>query len=176
MSKAYVLIANESGKEDSVISNLNRIESIKEAHGTYGAYDILTKLESKDEHAIEVDIANKIRKVQKIYSTLTLWVNEKEGFRKITKIEKEVLEKYMARAFVMIHCNRSHEQEILQELRKITEITEADSVIGPFEIICQIAAPTYQDISDIVSKKLRKITNIKSTITLNAVSNQGFTK
>ncbi len=30
MQKAYVLIANESGTEDSVISNLNKIESVKE--------------------------------------------------------------------------------------------------------------------------------------------------
>jgi DNA-binding Lrp family transcriptional regulator len=176
MPKAYVLLVNESGAEDSIISNLNKIESIKEAWGTFGPYDILTKLESDDEQKIQHDISNGVRRIQKINSTLTLLVNEKQNFRKITKIEKEVLEKYMSHAFVVIHCNRSQEVSILQELEKITEVIEADSLIGSFEIICKIAAPTYNDISNIIGKKIRKIPNIKSTITLNAVMNQGFSR
>jgi DNA-binding Lrp family transcriptional regulator len=157
MPKAYVLLVNESGAEDSIISNLNKIESIKEAWGTFGPYDILTKLESDDEQKIQHDISNGVRRIQKINSTLTLLVNEKQNFRKITKIEKEVLEKYMSHAFVVIHCNRSQEVSILQELEKITEVIEADSLIGSFEIICKIAAPTYNDISNIIGKKIRKI-------------------
>ncbi|GKS66905.1 hypothetical protein YTPLAS73_04520 [Nitrosarchaeum sp.] len=176
MSKAYVLILNESGAEDSIISNLNHIESIKEAHGTFGSYDILTKLESSDEQKIQDDISHRIRKIKKIMSTLTLLVNEKQSFKKITKSEKEVLDKYMAQAFIIIHSNRSQEPAILQELEKIPEILEADYLIGSFEIICKLAAPTYNDISDIINKKIRKIPNIKSTITLNVVGNQGFSK
>jgi len=176
MSKAYVLIVNESGSEDSVISNLSKIESVHEAHGTFGPYDILTMLESNDEQKIQNDIYNGIRKIKKINSTLTLLINEKESFRKITKNEKEILEKYMAQAFVIIHCNRSQESAILQELEKITEVVEADNLIGSFEIVCKLVAPTYNDISDIISKKIRSISNIKSTITLNVVGNQGFSK
>lgn len=103
-------------------------------------------------------------------------VNEKESFRKTTKSKKEVLEKYMSQAFVIIYCNRSQESVILQELEKITEVIEADNLIGYFEIICKLVAPTYNDISDIISKNIRKITNIKSTITLNVVGNQSFSK
>ena len=61
MEKAYVLIVNESGTEDSVISNLNHIPSITNAFGTFGTYDILTKLESPDEQTIRHDISNGIR-------------------------------------------------------------------------------------------------------------------
>ncbi len=56
MAKAYVLIVNESGTEDSVISNLNHIPSVTTAFGTFGAYDILTKLVSPDEEDIHHDI------------------------------------------------------------------------------------------------------------------------
>ena len=48
---------------------------------------------------------------------------------------------------------------------------EDDDIIGSFEIICKLVAPTYNDISDIISKKIRNIINIKSTITLNVVEN-----
>jgi hypothetical protein len=122
MSKAYVLISNESGAENSIISNLNHIKSVKEAHGTFGAYDILTKLESSDEQKIQNDISHEIRKIKKIMSTLTLLVNEDQSFKKITKSEKEILDKYMAQAFIIIHCHRSQEPTIFQELEKIPEI------------------------------------------------------
>jgi DNA-binding Lrp family transcriptional regulator len=176
MAKAYVLIVNESGTEDSVISNLNTIETVKEAHGTFGSYDILTKLESNDEQKIQKDISNKIRKIQNIRSTLTLLVNEKENFRKTNKSEKEILEKYLAQAFVIIHCNKSQESNVLQNLKDIPEVIEADILVGSYEMICKIVAPTYNEISDVVSKKIRKLGNIKSTITLNVVEKQGFSK
>ena len=176
MAKAYVLISNESGSEDSIISNLNRIDSIDEAHGTFGAYDIITKLHSDKMQQIEHDISNSIRKIPKIRSTLTLLVNENETFSKINEIEKEVLEKHTVQAFIIIHCNTSNEIAVLNKLKEIPEVVEADILIGSFEILCNIVAPTSNEISDVVSNKIRKITNIKSTITLNVVKNQGFRK
>ena len=176
MAKAYVLISNESGAEDSIISNLNRIDSIKEAHGTFGAYDIITKLHSDNLQKIEYDISKNIRKISKIRSTLTLLVNETETISKINEIEKEVLEKHMVQAFVIIHCNPSNEIAVLHQLKEIPELVEADILIGSFEILCTIVAPTYNEISDVVSNKIRKIENIRSTITLNVVQNQGFRK
>jgi DNA-binding Lrp family transcriptional regulator len=176
MEKAYVLIVNESGTEDSVISNLNHIPSITSAFGTFGAYDILTKLESSDEQAIQQDISNGIRKISNIRSTLTLLVDKKPGILKTNKIEQEVLDTHMAQAFITIHCAKSDESSIMNSLDKIPEIIEADMLVGSFEIICKIAAPTYNDISEIISKKIRKIDGIKSTITINVVNNQGFSK
>ncbi len=176
MEKAYVLIVNESGTEDSVISNLNNIPSITNAFGTFGSYDILTKLESTDEVKIQHDISNGIRKISNIRSTLTLLVDKKPGILKTNKTEQEVLDAHMAQAFITIHCAKSDESNIMKKLDEIPEITEADMLIGNFEIICKIAAPTYNDISEIISKKIRKINGIKSTITINVVNNQGFSK
>jgi len=176
MAKAYVLISNESGTEDSIIANLNRIDSIKEAHGTFGAYDIITKLHSDNLQKIEHDISKNIRKISKIRSTLTLLVNEAHTISKINEIEKEVLEKHMVQAFVIIHCSTLNENTVLHKLKEIPEVVEADILIGSFEILSMIVAPTYNEISDVVSNKIRKIENIKSTITLNVVQNQGFRK
>lgn len=61
-------------------------------------------------------------------------------------------------------------------LEEIPEVIDADRTIENYEIICRIAAPTYNDISDIISKKIRKIPRIKSTITSNIINNQGFNK
>ena len=176
MAKAYLLITNESGTEDSVIANLGKIGIVKEAHGTFGSYDILTILQSDDTSIIEKEISKNIRRIPKIRSTLTLFVKESESISKINELEKEVLEEHMAQAFVIIHCHPSNESKVLTELQKIPELIEADILVGSFEIMCKIVAPSYNEISDIVGKKIRKIKFIKSTATLNVVQNQGFRK
>jgi DNA-binding Lrp family transcriptional regulator len=176
MVTAYVLIVNESGTEDSVISNLNNIPSVTDAFGTFGAYDILTKLESSDEQDIQHDISNGIRKISNIRSTLTLLVDKKPGFLKTNKIEQEVLDSHMAQAFITIHCSKSDESSVMKNLEEIPEVVEANVLIGNHEIICKIVAPTYNDISEIVSKKIRKIPRIKSTITINVINNQRFSR
>ena len=176
MAKAYVLILNESGTEDSVISNLNNIPSITNAFGTFGTYDILTKLELPNEEDIQHDISNRIRKISNIRSTLTLLVDKKPGFSKTNKIEQKVLDDHMAQAFITIHCSKSDESSIVKNLEEITEVVEVDLLVGNYEIICKIAAPTYNDISEIISKKIRKIPGIKSTITITVINKQGFSR
>ena len=72
MATAYVLINCELGSEESVISELKSIEGVVEAHGTFGAYDIMAKVESSQVEALRETITWKIRKISKIRSTLTL--------------------------------------------------------------------------------------------------------
>ncbi|MCZ6583787.1 MAG: Lrp/AsnC ligand binding domain-containing protein [Thaumarchaeota archaeon] len=72
MAQAYVLINCELGSEDSVISQLKSIEGVKEVHGTFGAYDILVKIESDKVETLRETITWKIRKIDNIRSTLTL--------------------------------------------------------------------------------------------------------
>ena len=72
MAEAYILINCESGSEEDVITALKNIDSIKEVHGTFGAYDILAKIESPQVEDLRETITWKIRKIDKIRSTLTL--------------------------------------------------------------------------------------------------------
>ena len=72
MATAYVLINCELGSEEMVISELKLIEGVVEVHGTFGAYDILGKVESSLVEALREIITWKIRKIPKIRSTLTL--------------------------------------------------------------------------------------------------------
>ena len=72
MATAYVLINCDLGSEELVISELKTIDGVKEVHGVFGAYDILAKVESKQVETLRETITWKIRKIQKIRSTLTL--------------------------------------------------------------------------------------------------------
>jgi len=175
MTKAYVLIANESGTDDSVIVSLRDIPSITNVYGTFGNYDLLTKLESSNEQIIQNDILNGITKIDNIKATLTLLVDG-SGIQKTTKIEQEILDTHMSHAYVVIRCLNSNKNHIMKKLEEIVEMIEAYTLIGTFDIICKITAPTYNDLSDIISNKIRTISEITSTNTINVINQQGFDK
>jgi|TARA_B110000196_G_scaffold165059_1_gene141964 DNA-binding Lrp family transcriptional regulator len=72
MATAYVLINCELGSEESIIQELKNLDSVIEVHGTFGAYDILAKIESPTVDVLRETITWKIRKIDQIRSTLTL--------------------------------------------------------------------------------------------------------
>ena len=72
MVSAYVLINCDIGSEEDVISHLKTIDGVKEVHGTFGAYDIIAKIESDNAETLRETITWKIRKIERIRSTLTL--------------------------------------------------------------------------------------------------------
>jgi len=72
MATAYVLINCELGSEESIIQELKNLDGVIEVHGTFGAYDILAKIESPTVDVLREVITWKIRKIDQIRSTLTL--------------------------------------------------------------------------------------------------------
>ena len=72
MATAYVLINCELGSEELIIQQLKNLDGISEVSGTFGAYDILTKIKSPTVETLREIITWKIRKIDQIRSTLTL--------------------------------------------------------------------------------------------------------
>jgi len=72
MATAYVLVNCELGSEESIIQQLKNLDGVIEVHGTFGAYDILAKIESPTVDVLRETITWKIRKIDQIRSTLTL--------------------------------------------------------------------------------------------------------
>jgi len=75
VATAYILINCELGSEESIIQELKNLDGVIEVHGTFGAYDILAKIESTTVDALREVITWKIRKIDQIRSTLTLMGN-----------------------------------------------------------------------------------------------------
>jgi len=72
MATAYVLINCELGSEEEIIKQLKELDGVTEVHGTFGAYDILAKIESPTVDVLRETITWKIRKIDQIRSTLSL--------------------------------------------------------------------------------------------------------
>jgi len=56
----------------NLINELKNLDGVIEVHGTFGAYDILAKIESPTVDVLRETITWKIRKIDQIRSTLTL--------------------------------------------------------------------------------------------------------
>ncbi len=72
MGIAYVLISCDLGFEMAVIEDLKHVDSVKEVQGTFGAYDIVAKVEHSERDKLRKIIMWNIRKLEHIRSTLTL--------------------------------------------------------------------------------------------------------
>jgi len=82
MPTAYVLLNSDLGSDVSIIAEIKEKlvnENVKfEVRGVYGVYDIVLKLSSDDAEKLRALITNKIRKISRVQSTLTMIVIEEQ--------------------------------------------------------------------------------------------------
>jgi len=82
MPIAYVLLNSDLGSDTSIINEVKEIlkdENIQyEVQGVYGVYDIVLKLSSDNAENLRSIITNKVRKIAKVQSTLTMMVIEEQ--------------------------------------------------------------------------------------------------
>lgn len=79
MEIAYILIQCDLGSEEQIIKEIMQIPEVKEVRGTYGIYDVFCKVQSDTKEILDQVITNKIRKIQKIRSTITLHYIPSQG-------------------------------------------------------------------------------------------------
>ena len=72
----------------------------------------------------------------------------------------------MANAFILISTELGSETDVLKELKKIDETKEAHKVYGVYDIIARIEADTMENLKDVISLKVRRISRIRSTVTM----------
>jgi DNA-binding Lrp family transcriptional regulator len=76
----------------------------------------------------------------------------------------------MHKGFVLLNCDLGAEEFILEELRKISGVSQAYITFGAYDIIAEINVNTQADFDETVSLKIRRLTRIVSTMTLNVIS------
>jgi DNA-binding Lrp family transcriptional regulator len=84
MPTAYVFIHCTAGSEERLISEIARVQDVKEVRGTYGIHDIVVKVKSKDSETMNKIITNAIRRMPGITSTNTLIAIEEQGGKEYT--------------------------------------------------------------------------------------------
>jgi DNA-binding Lrp family transcriptional regulator len=76
MPMAFVLINADLGAEEELVRELKSIEHVREVYVVYGVYDIVAKIEADTMEKVKETITWKIRRLEKVRSTLTMIVVE----------------------------------------------------------------------------------------------------
>ncbi len=76
-------------------------------------------------------------------------------------------------AYVLINCQSSFENSIIEKLIRIREVKEVQGIFGEYDIFVKIESDSQAKLQDILTKKIRKIPNITSTNSLSPIPTQG---
>ncbi|MCP8323175.1 MAG: Lrp/AsnC ligand binding domain-containing protein [Candidatus Methylarchaceae archaeon HK02M2] len=69
-------------------------------------------------------------------------------------------------AYILINVDLGTEKYILKEIEKIENVKEAHFVYGVYDIIAKVEADSIDKVKEIITMKIRRLENIKSTLTM----------
>jgi DNA-binding Lrp family transcriptional regulator len=72
----------------------------------------------------------------------------------------------MPNAFVLFNTELGREENIIRDLKNFEEVKEVFRVYGVYDIIAKVESDTMDKVKEIITWKLRKLTGVKSTLTL----------
>jgi len=74
MVTAYIMMKMQVGMDDQVVTELKKLEQIKEANATYGSYDLVIKVHFRTIEDLDMFIFEKIRRIKGITETSSMIV------------------------------------------------------------------------------------------------------
>jgi DNA-binding Lrp family transcriptional regulator len=75
----------------------------------------------------------------------------------------------MPTAYVLINCDVDHKGEVKNQLDQLPGIFETTELYGPYDILARFNMQRIEDLKDTIKLHLKKIPDIKSTVTLIAI-------
>lgn len=66
-----------------------------------------------------------------------------------------------------------HEVDVMNDILKIDGVKEVLGTFGQYDIFVKVQVPTRSEIELIITKKIRKVSNVLSTTTLSVIPGQG---
>ena len=72
----------------------------------------------------------------------------------------------MAIAFVLLNSELGQGSDIETSLKDVPEVKEVYGVYGVYDFIVKLEAETMSDLKDIITDKIRRIQNVRSSLTL----------
>jgi DNA-binding Lrp family transcriptional regulator len=66
-----------------------------------------------------------------------------------------------------------HEIDVMNNILKIDGVKEVLGTYGQYDIFVKVQVPTRSEIELIITKKIRRVSNVLSTTTLSVIPGQG---
>ncbi|HEY6883782.1 MAG TPA: Lrp/AsnC ligand binding domain-containing protein [Nitrososphaeraceae archaeon] len=79
----------------------------------------------------------------------------------------------MPTAYVLINCDLGSEEEIIREIKKLSEVIEVSGVYGVYDIVVKIRSDTMDKLRETITWHVRRIDKVRSTLTMIVIEGQG---
>jgi len=79
----------------------------------------------------------------------------------------------MPTAYVLITCDLGSEENIIKEIRGIVDVKEVKGIYGVYDIIVKVESNSMEALKNTIAWKIRKIPQVRSTVTLMVLEGQG---
>ena len=76
-------------------------------------------------------------------------------------------------AYVLINCDLGYETEIIKKIRQIPKVMDVIHVSGVYDIIVRISSEDMDKLRETIKSNIKKIDNVRSTITMIVTDGQG---
>jgi DNA-binding Lrp family transcriptional regulator len=72
----------------------------------------------------------------------------------------------MPRAYVLFSVGSGAEDQVLRDVQNIEDVQEVNVSYGVYDLIAKIKTDSMEQLKELVSHRLRRIDNVRSTLTL----------
>jgi len=76
-------------------------------------------------------------------------------------------------AYVLISSDLGSEENIIKEIRGLDNVKEVEGTYGVYDMIVKVESNSMEALKNTVTSKIRKIPQVRSTITLMVIEGQG---
>ena len=78
----------------------------------------------------------------------------------------------MSVVYVLIICDVGFEKSVIAELKTVNLVKEVNLVWGSYDMLVKLEGENSDELKNIILSKIRKIPNIKTTLTLTVLESQ----
>jgi DNA-binding Lrp family transcriptional regulator len=72
----------------------------------------------------------------------------------------------MQRAYVLFSVSLGLEDQVCEEVKKVEDVQEVFVVYGVYDLIAKIKTDSMEELKELVTHRLRRMPNVRSTLTL----------
>jgi len=73
---------------------------------------------------------------------------------------------------VLINCDLGFEEQIIDDLKHISDVKEAHEIFGAYDILAKVESDQISTLRESVMCEIRKIGRVRSTLTLMGIDGQ----
>jgi hypothetical protein len=159
MMKAYMTLACKTGAFNEVLGELIKMNlSKKDVFLLFGSVDILVQVHFKSLD----EFINKWFDPIRVMTPRNPMIEKTQTL--IVKSEGRLFTEEPD-AFLFLNTQPRHLEQVQQELQSIPNVLSADTVFGPYDVICAVRASNMEDLKRLVAQIQKEVPQIQGTVT-----------